>query len=60
MNPFQQGPPAFDQNLPMEAQAIIAQPEALKMLRDVKGFELASLFYFQMPFMLNPKFSTKL
>lgn len=39
MNPFQQqGPPVFDENLPMEAQAIIAQPEALKALRDLKGF----------------------
>lgn len=31
------------------------QPEAVNMLRSIHNFDLMSLFYFQMPFMLLPK-----
>lgn len=36
------------------------QPEAVNMLRAVNGFDLLSLFYFQMPFMLLPKYTATL
>ena len=57
---FQQGPPVFNPNIPIEAQGLIAQPEAVKMLRQVNGFDLLSLLYFQMPFMLLPKDAQRL
>lgn len=59
MNPLQQ-PPVFNEKIPMEAQAIMMQPEAINMLRAVNGFDLLSLFYFQMPFMLLPKYTVAL
>lgn len=56
MNPLQQPqPPVFNDKIPMEAQALMMQPEAVNMLRQLNGFDLISLFYFQMPFMLLPK-----
>lgn len=51
---FQQ-PPVFSDKIPMEAQALMMQPEAINMLKYVNGFDLISLFYFQMPFMMLPK-----
>lgn len=51
---FQQ-PPVFSDKIPMEAQALMMQPEAINMLKHVNGFDLISLFYFQMPFMMLHK-----
>ena len=52
MNPLQQ-PPQLSDKVPIEAQALMMQPEAVNMLRGINGYELLSLFYFQMPFMLK-------
>ena len=57
MNPLQQ-PPQISDKVPIEAQALILQPEAMRMLKDIEGFQLLSLFYFQMPFMLKPQDAT--
>lgn len=54
MNPFQQ-PPTFSSKIPMEAQGLVMQPEALQMLAQVQGFDLLALFYMQMPFMMLEK-----
>lgn len=50
-----QQPPNFSDKIPIEAQALLMQPEAVNMLRQLQGFDLISLFYFQMPFMFLPK-----
>lgn len=54
MNPGQQ-PPVLSDKIPIEAQALMMQPEALNMLKHINGLDLVSLFYFQMPFMMLPK-----
>lgn len=54
MSGYQQ-PPSFSDKIPIEAQALLMQPQALNMLKQLQGFDLMSLFYFQMPFMLLPK-----
>lgn len=50
-----QQPPIPSQKIPIEAQALLMQPEAINMMKTIHGFDIMSLFYFQMPFMLLPK-----
>lgn len=51
---FQQ-PPKMPDNVPPEVQMLLMQPQAVSMLKQMKGFDLLSLYYFQMPFMLLQK-----
>jgi len=51
---FQQPPKILD-NVPLEAQMLLTQPQAVSMMKQMKGFDLLSLYYFQMPFMLLQK-----
>jgi len=51
---FQQPPKMID-GIPPEAQMLLMQPQAVGMIKQMKGFDLLSLYYFQMPFMLLQK-----
>ena len=51
----QMGPPMNSPSgdIPFEAQALLMQPQAVEMFAPLEGFNLVSLFYFQLPFMLR-------